>query len=341
MSDIYFFYNKDNLKILTTVRPNDTFFDINDFISTRIQYDISYAGLEFDRVGYILGDSVEYDRLINTDLNTTLRVNEEKQIVEIDIFAKTAMTNKNVVYGCQDVKRIFSNEDILNMYNRDYINCNIKNIVKSGVLEVKYTLLKDIKTNPRIAGERWESFFTDPYLKEMGENKLTLGRDIIKRGQFFPFTVSKDKDGIVTIFDGQHRIISLKLLQFYGEIPDDFKVLCIYIHDQDSNYKDGTITRQVEEYVTTRQVFETKYGSEVIIDDFIKTRAMESIIKNGGIFIDDFTIEWQTKSLSEIIFGIHAYPLWIRDLIYPIPEMVKPNPIIYNEEAFLKWKEEE
>ena len=151
-------------------------------------------------------------------------------------------------------------------------------------MEVKYTLLKDVKTNPRISGERWESFFTDPYLKEMGENKLTLGRDIIKRGMFFPFTVSRGKDGVITIFDGQHRIISLKLLQFYHEIPDDFKVLCIYIHDQDSNYKDGAITRQVDNYVTTRQVFETKYGAEVINNEFIKNKAIEAIESDGGIF---------------------------------------------------------
>ena len=39
---------------------------------------------------------------------------------------KPAMTNKNIVYGCQDIKREFSNQDIWNMYNRDYINCNIK-----------------------------------------------------------------------------------------------------------------------------------------------------------------------------------------------------------------------
>ena len=76
MNNMYVFYNKKNLNILTIAKPTDTIFDIDEFINTRIQHDASYAGLGLNEIGCIIEDSTEYDRLINTDLNTNITKSE-------------------------------------------------------------------------------------------------------------------------------------------------------------------------------------------------------------------------------------------------------------------------
>jgi hypothetical protein len=335
---MYVFYNKNNLEILTIVNPNDTSFNIEEFKQTRIEYDTKYQGLTTDDIGCAIGASDEYDHLNKFGVSNKIVINPETRQFEINVCPKVAMDNKNLVYGIQPIKRMFSHEDIYNMYNRDYINVNLKNICTSGVFKVEYVYLKDLKMKTRVNEVRWESFFTDPFLKEMGKDKLILGRDIMKRGMYYPFTCIEDEEGL-TVFDGQHRITSLKLLQFLGEIPDDFRVLCIFIPKADQGYKDGNLSRTVDYQVTTRSVFESKYGYEVVNDKMVRDKAIKSVLDRGGRMIDDFTLEWETNKVSEIVYGIHVYPLWVRDLIYPIQEIIVPNPVIYNEEEFIKWKQ--
>jgi hypothetical protein len=337
---MYVFYNKNNLDIYALVKPNSTFFNPDMYKTTFVQHDARCKNLTSDDVEYILVDSTEYDYLSGFNINNHTSINPLTKEFQVSLNPKTAMDNKNLVYNIQDVKRDFTKEQIWQMYNMDYINTNLYNIVKSGVLKVDFVYLKDLQMKTRTNEVRWESFFTDPFLKEMGKDKLTLGRDIMKRGMYYPFTCV-EYEGVLTVFDGQHRITTLKLLQFLGEIPDDYRVLCIFIPQSDEAYKDGNLSRQSDFPVITRQVFECKYGSDVINDELIKKKAIESVKERGGKFIDDFTYEIETTSISEIFFGIHAYPLWVRDLIYPIQDFVPPNPIITNEDLFNKWRKGE
>ena len=77
------------MNIITLVQPNTQPFNIEEFKKTRIKLDPAYAGLTISDIGCIIQDSTEYDKLSQSDLNTKLRVNKEKGIVEIDVFAKT------------------------------------------------------------------------------------------------------------------------------------------------------------------------------------------------------------------------------------------------------------
>lgn len=339
MSNIYIFYNKNNLNIITTVNPNSTVFDIEDFKKVRVEFDPNYKGMKIEDIGCAYIDSVEHDFLMSQNINSALSIDPLTKEVRISVLPKVAKDNENLLYNHQLIKRDYSIEQIKDIYYGDYINFNLKNIAVSKVLDVKFVLLKDLTLDTNITEVRWDSFFTDPFLKQMGNDKLVLGRDIVKRGTYYPITVSnyQNTDGKTTVLDGKHRVMSLKLLQFMGEIPDDFKMLCIYIPEDCNNFKEGNVNKIIDFSVKTRHIFETKYGSAVINDVLIKNKAMENETSSGGIFKNDYTIEFETNEVSDLIFGIHSYPLWTRDLIFPYSELIEPSIIINNEEEFLKW----
>ena len=340
---MYLFYNKNNFEILNMVKPNDTQFDIDSFIDSRLLYDDKYKNLSISDVDYILEDSSEYDYVISSKLDYKMYINPEIKKLEIKIIPLNNLDNKYLTYNCQEFKRNFSIDDIKEMYYEDYINFNLRNIVKNNVFKVQFEYIKDLNIRSSIADARWDSFFTDPFLKEMGEDKLKLGRDIIKNGTYYPlFICTSEEDNFnMHVVEGNHRIMSLKLLQMIGEIPDDFKVLCIHIPGNNFDYKNKLLLNLSSKTIGTRHIFETEYGSSVVNDEYILKKSKESVLSKQGKFINDYTIEYNTNNLDEIMFGIHSYPLWVRDLIHPVSEIIKPSIIINNQETFVKWREEE
>lgn len=340
MSDMYVFYNKNNLEIMTIARPNDTIFNIEDFKKSRIEHDPNYAGMSINDIAYVIDDGKEYDYLIQNGANIQMSINPITYKLDINIKNKDNPDNEYLLYDAQEFKRDYSVEDISNIYHEDYINFNLKNIIDNNIFRVEFVKIKDLVVRTSISETRWDSFFTDPYLKDMGNDRLALGRDIIKRGSYYTVTVSEfqDPEHRITVLEGNHRILSLRLLQSIGELSDDFKMLCIFMPEDCNNYLDGHIEKEIDFKVKTRHIIENKYGSNIIRDPLLMSKAKERELSMGAVFVNDYTFEFETNKVSDLIFGIHAHTIWLRDLIFPITNLIEPSKIINDENAFLKWK---
>lgn len=340
MDNLYVFFNNNTLDIISLVQPNNGSFNIDEFKKTRVKLDPAYAGLSISDIGCVEEDSEIYNKFTKSGVNYKLIINPLTKKLDIKTLVNENMDNKYLIYGAQEHKRNYSIEDIYDMYNNDYINFNLKNIAQSGALDLRYVLLKNLNIRSTVGENRWESFFTDPYLKEMGDDKLKLGRDVIKNGIYFPFFIMDDaeEEGQMTIYEGNHRGLSLKLLQFLGEIDENYKVPCLILPEKLKCFKDADFCEQIDFKIGIRHILETKYTCKVLTDELIYKKAIESIEQNGGIMYNNYTIEYQTKDISDILFAPHSYALWLRDLLFPVRNTIIPSQVLNNEAFFLKWK---
>jgi hypothetical protein len=63
-------------------------------------------------------------------------------------------------------------------------------------------------------------------------------------------------------------------------------------------------------------------------------------LANNGKVKNEYTLEWNVNTTGESIFALQTYPHWLRDLIYPITDIVKPSPILNDEKLFMEWLNE-
>jgi len=329
---IVVFYNTENLEVLNIVKPYNSPFNINEFKSN----------IQCENIGYFINDSIDYDNYCSNinNYNKYIDVDSKKLCFEIKKI-ENYDNSRNLYYNRQDVKRNYTKEQVSSMYNTDYIDFNLKNIIKSGVFDFRFIELNELKLRNRIVEKRWDTFCSDPFLQNMSEDKIKLGLDIKKNGTYYPLIVStlNPTDENLYIFEGNHRAISLKLLQSMGELPMDYKILCIVIPCNYMIYKTTDIKTPLKESIMLRCILENIYGSGVIGDDNMLSKAVNKIHSDGNSLINDYTIEYRGYNIEDIIFTIHSYPLWVRDLIFNYRQDILPSPIINNEEIFNKWKE--
>lgn len=342
LNKIVVFYNKKTFNIITILKPNNTSLDIDNFIDGRIKYDNNCKGLNHNDIDFIITDSSEYDfysNNANINVNVRLSVNPIEKKLDVDVLKLEQKTNKNLVYGTQTYKREFTKEQVYKMYNEDYINFNLKNAILYGGLKAEFIPIKDLNIRPHITKKTWKYFVSDPYLADASDDKLKLGRSIVEMGTWWPFLVSPvdySSDSLY-VCEGNHRIISLKLLAMYGEIPEDFKVFCIHIPSNYEAYKNEKMFDKLENPVSIRCILENVYGCEVIHSNDILQKVLQKIQKNGDKMINPYTIETKVNIMKDLMFGLHSYPLFLRDLIYMFDNQIKPNEIINNENAFKRW----
>lgn len=340
INKVVVFYNKNTTNIITILKPNNTSLDIDSFVYSRLKYDYNCKGLEYSDIDFIIVDSDEYDFYSNNcDANVHFSVDPIKKKFNIDILKLEQKTNKNLVYGTQKYKREFTMEQVNEMYNEDYINFNLKNAILYGGMKAEFIPIKDLNIRPHITKKTWKYFVSDPYLAESSDDKLKLGRSILKMGTWWPFLVSPvdSTSDRLYVCEGNHRIISLKLLAMYGEITDNYKVFCIHIPSNYEAYKNEKMFDKLKNPVIIRCILENVYGCEVIHNNDILQKVLQKIKDNGDKLINPYTIETEVTIMKDLMFGLHSYPLFLRDLFYIFNNSIKPSKIINNEETFKRW----
>ena len=199
------------------------------------------------------------------------------------------------------------------MYYNDYINFNLKNIIKSKNFRFEFVSLDELNIRPIISQKNWAHFSTDPFLSTMTKDKFLLGQDILEHGMYYPF-IACYIDNKAYVMEGNHRIQSLKLLKNNGIIKEDKKFLCLFIEDKDLCQNNYNILLKTPVYL--RHNIHAEYCDEILNNQISLNTLKEKIKNEGGVFINDYTYEKLATKVSDVIMTTHYYPLWIRDLIY-------------------------
>lgn len=336
-------FNNNTKTILTTLTPNNTNINLEDFISGQMKYNEKFQHLTREDIGISFIDKQEYQKNLGyTNSYINQYINPKTNEIDFDIQKRKAIPNKNRTYADHEYKREYSLEQVKEMYYEDYINFNLRNTILNGVLEARFIPIKDLNIRPRITQRTWKYFVNDPYLKDIHDDKLKLGRSILEMGTWYPFVVApmtKDDDKLY-VFEGNHRIISLKLLAMTGEISEDFKVMCLVLPTDYYTFKEETNYITLPSPVKYRYILEDVYGCDILADNVLLSKALNKIRESNEKLINDYTVEATGTKMSDIISVVHAYPLFLRDLIYLHDSKVLPSKIINNEEEFKKWIQE-
>ena len=338
--DMIIFYHKKTFDVLTILVMNDTQIDIKDFIDSRLKYDDKFTHLLFDDVGVTSISQKEYNNVIsNTETDIKWFVNPITEKYEYDVCKRDYESVRNKTFIGNEYDRTYSEEQVYYMYNEDYINVNLKNIIKSGVLKAEFISIKDLKIRPRISHRAWKYFDKDPYLRDIYDDKLKLGKSIVEIGTYYPFIVApmtQDDDSLY-VFEGNHRIMSLKLLSMEGVLDDNFKVLCLILPTDFYTFQQTYQYKQLSSPVQYRYVMDDIYGLDIFKNDDLMQKTLNQIKSNNEVLLDNYTVESVATHVYQIFRSIHTYPLFLRDLIYCHNNKILPSPVINDENEFKEW----
>jgi len=249
-----------------------------------------------------------------------------------------------LVYGTQEEKLDYTFKELETMYYEHY-KYNLKGILDNNTeLSFKWMKLSDINVRQHMLNMSWEKFFTDPYLKDSADDRLKLGMDILKNGTFYPIVVSTSKryNDKLYVFEGNHRILSLKLLQFEGIIPEDFRILTIYAPDDYFSYKRNYSHVPLKSPIMQRHPLETRYVGYAV-NPKSKDILNKLIIEDEGVLIDSKNVQIPILTQQEFMDSTQIYPHWIRDIAFKFKEEnlnLKPLDIINDFECFKDWVKE-
>jgi len=336
MSDVYVVYDAKTLAVISISGGTSiTNISPEEFLKNRhkiISPNHSLEELGIMRCPEELNNKIQFSA---GKLNMV--INPLKNEVTYNLFKEE---RRNTTYNDREIKRDFSIDEIKKMYYDDYINFNLKNFIKSNNLKCGFIPLKDIKIRSHMFNINWNYFHSDPYLRDSNFDKLKLGRDIVENGTYWPMVVapiSKDKPNERYVFEGNHRAISLKLLQMEGEVPEDYQVFCI---EYEQNYEMLQIEGMYKEFehpFKYHALIELVYGDDVIVNEEFYNLACNQTKEEGGDLIGDYTIEKTGYVYDDGFICLQSYAHFLRDLIYNNREVIKPSIYLNNPSAFEGW----
>lgn len=328
-------YDKTNLKIISMLSQEFPPIEADVFFQ---EFCENYANdYNVDDLAFLILEKQKYDDYLSDIHYKTLLIDPIKKYVSVDYKINPI---HNTTYNLQTFKRTYSVDDVRKMYNEHYVNFNLKNFLLSKNFKYSWRYLDEINIRTQSFNKNWNYFHSDPFLRDAHENKLQLGRNILKNGTYWPVVVAPidaSKPDKLYAFEGGHRITSLKLLQLEDEVPENFKIFCLEFPD---NYKD-IVTEQLYLPLKTpfkiRGSLETFYGCDILVDNEKLNGVIKTIQKTSDKLVDDYTLETTAENIDLMLSGTQVYPHFLRDLIYNMQDQIIPNPIINNEKIFTDW----
>lgn len=340
MTKFYIFYNKNTLEILSVFQPLMEGIIIENFLDGRFQYDPKFQNFSREDIDFIESDKDEYDTIL-AETNSVLYIDPQTKTLKY-VMRDERNTCFNATYNKQAIKRNYTRADIEKMYTQDYIGFNLKNLVNSNNnIIVEFKDLSSLRIRISMSQKRWKSFYSDPYLDNCDSDRFLLGQSIMEKGTYYPIIVCKmnNYNDDLYVLEGSHRVMSLQLIQNDGQIPSDFKILCIEMPFTHEDRRSSNFFNLIPEPILFRNVIEIGYGSSILKNPETHELALSSIIENGQQIIDDYTYQFLAYTWADVLSGIDSYPHWLRDLTFNEGDFLQPSQIINNENAFLEWKE--
>ena len=226
---------------------------------------------------------------------------------------------------------IYTKQQVCDMYYNDCLNINFRALLSSGYFEYKIIKLKDLYVRPNVCVDDWFGVTDNISLLNTRHNKLSLGEDVLKNGSYWIFGISwRDEVNGWIIRHGNHRIVSLKLLQAKGLIPDDFKIVAIVLNE-----------KFLEDYKNNDK------NKVTLLDNPVKIRYNKDVLENKVLYksvydnnlsfkeINEFTVETEINNLYDLFFSYHSYTLYLRNLL--VEHNIPPTKMFINPNEFERW----
>ena len=254
-------------------------------------------------------------------------------------------TNVIQISRCQyngvKFKRPYKKEQVIDMYNNDYINFNLRNLFRTNIVTPMFLPLDDIhiRSEDLDIALQWYLESDDPFLKDTFNNRINLGLDIINRGTYWPVIVTYGLDNKIYVLEGVHRITSLKMCQKFGYIDGNFSIFVIYIPYNKQEFDSGQFFNIKVSPIKMRFIIEVVYDNSLLVDTNLYNLILSDIKNEYGFIVNEYTGEWTLDNRMDIFFHMNMYPMFLRDLIYNYQD-IKPSPIFNDQSLFKEWKEE-
>lgn len=274
------------------------------------------------------------------------RINSKNN--KIKFYRNVSTDYQKFYYNEQPIKETYTEEDIYNFYYNHYINFNLKQLYLANDprFSFKWYSLDEINVRHTILNRSWYYYFKDGYLSDCATYKTNLAKDILDIGTYWPLKVSRNKDdGLLYVHEGNHRVLSAKLLQMEGLWDNNYKWLCIEFDGDYQKFKmnNDRITEEMflPKLIRQRMPFIIRFGVDTSRDD---KKVLDIMEANNMTFIDEHTIELEPELYQEFISVGETYPHWLRDILYNFKQEngrpIIPSPVINNKDIWDEWIKE-
>lgn len=173
----------------------------------------------------------------------------------------------------------------------------------------------------------------DPFCDDAKENKILLAKDILKNGNYFPYFVDINFDGLYVI-EGKHRIKSLQLAYEKKIIDSNYKVLCII------SPKKQELNKKLLSPILSYPLTEYRYGNlyrkhrKSYDPNYVK-KDMEQ--NNGKFLMNEIIVKEYLYDFEQAFKNVKAYPGAIRNILYLYKEEIKPVSYFSDKKEFENW----
>lgn len=337
---ILIYYNKNNNKILHL--------EIVDFMQGFIKEQSIQI---FNNINNIIDNSTEiailekekYLEVFTEGVSNIISYNQELNELIINYKMQEGNNSSDRFYwNNHNPQRKYTEKQVQDIYYNDYLNCNLKNVLRSNNnIYIDFLSLDKLILDENIMVKNWDGCFQDPFLDEYSFNKIDLGKSILEKGTYFPCMVFLDYDmQHYHVREGNHRIASLKLCQLQGLVPEDFKICCIILpRDLNVNIFGNVYNHKLSEPLTARYILECFWTTKVIEDEKYLAVVKKNLEESNHKLLNDYLVEYQIDTYIGLYEAIHAFPLFLRDLFFYYKD-IKPALIINDESLFKEWLKE-
>lgn len=174
----------------------------------------------------------------------------------------------------------------------------------------------------------WED--KNPFLKDLEDDKLELGYDVLRRGTYFTFMIDEDYN----VIEGRHRLWALQNI----DVPIDKKFLCIISNDK--RFDSPELLESAPKFDTPRfiymqlaRLYELKTVDEILnmkIEPLLDNPKIVKVYTDNRCLLLDYYVQYCIGMLR---------PMWLLEKNYDVK--LKPSKIINDEDYFKRHLNEE
>jgi hypothetical protein len=267
--------------------------------------------------------------------------------------SKTFLHKKIFNYSMPDYfneknKKKYDRQEVEYMY-KEHIENNIKNYLKLDFLNVKWFNPDDINIRDEKLNSDWSLKSNDEYVKESSIDKTILGKNILKNGTYWPFSLGYEykKLNNLVVFEGNHRLMSIKFLKNEGIWPKDKKIFCTYINDIYYNikFRRKVINLKNKINIVTpfscvyNNKYNTKEGKKFVEKNFFKEDKIKFHDSNRVL------VDIEVSTAGEVLFYCQVMQHWLRDLLWLEKKKngkpIKASKILNDEDEWNKFIKEQ
>jgi hypothetical protein len=232
----------------------------------------------------------------------------------------------------------YSYEDVIYMYD-EYVEFNLVQMMKVFNFSMGWFKIEDLELRGTLLKRSWKNYYGDGFLADSANDRTLLAKDIVENGTYWPLLVETGEGKGYIIQEGNHRIISSKLLQLEGGWPEDKEYLSKIVYGDYPALKKPQQQLVLDYPIKQRIPFVTKFPGAKRDNPYIAEYMKENDIR----FVDDkrIMIEIEADTYEEFLGYNQMVPHYLRNVIYEFRNEkdidIPTHKVINNKEEWGKW----